>query len=81
MKVGYQSFERVEHFKNFVKTLTNQIRICEEIKSRLNSGNDCYLSMLNLLSSSLLPKNIKIKVYRTTIFLLCCMDVQRSLSY
>jgi len=75
MKVSHQSFERVEQLKYFVTTLKNQILIREEIKSRLNSWNDCYLSVLNLLSSSLISKNVKIKIHRTIIFLLCCMDV------
>jgi hypothetical protein len=39
----------------------------EEIKSRLNSGNACYLSVQNPLSSCLLLKNIKIIIYRTII--------------
>jgi len=39
----------------------------DEIKSRLKSGNACYHSVQNLLSSSLLSKNIKIKIYRTII--------------
>ena len=37
------------------------------IKSRLKSGNACYHSVQNLLSSSLLTKHLKIKVYRTII--------------
>ena len=37
------------------------------MKSRLKSGNACYHLVQNLLSSSLLSKNIKIKIYRTTI--------------
>ena len=50
--------------------MNNQLNcIHEEIKSRLNSGNDyCYL-VQNLLSSSLLSKNIKLDVYRTVILL------------
>ena len=48
-------------------TLTNQNSIQEEIKSRLKSGNACYRSVQNLLSSSLLYKNLKIKIYRTVI--------------
>ena len=40
----------------------------EEIKSRLKSGNACCHSVQNLLSSSLLSKNLKIKVYKTIIF-------------
>ena len=39
----------------------------EEIKRRLKSGNACYHSVQNLLSSNLLSKNIKIKIYRTII--------------
>jgi hypothetical protein len=37
-------------------TLTNQNSIQEEIKSRLKSGNACYHSVQNLLSSRLLSK-------------------------
>jgi hypothetical protein len=45
----------------------NQSSIQEEIKSRLKSGNACYHLVQNLLSSGLLSKNIKIKIYRTII--------------
>ena len=41
--------------------------IQEEIKSRLKVGNACYYSVKNLLSSSLLSKKLKIKIYRTII--------------
>jgi len=44
-----------------------QNSIHEEIKCRLQSGNACYHSVQNLLSSSLLSKNIKVKIYRTII--------------
>jgi hypothetical protein len=43
----------------------NQNSIQEEIKNRLKSGNASYHSVQNLLSSDLLSKNIKIKVFRT----------------
>jgi hypothetical protein len=46
---------------------SNQNSIHEEIKSRLKSGNACYHSVQNLLSSSLLSKNVKIKIYRTNL--------------
>ena len=39
----------------------------EEIKSRLKLGNACYYSVQNLLSSRLLSKNLKTKIYRTII--------------
>jgi hypothetical protein len=51
----------------FGTTLTNQNMIQEEIKRRLNSGNDCYHSVQNLLSSRLLSKNIKIRIHKTII--------------
>ena len=54
---------RVEEFKYLGTTLTNQNSIVEEIKSRLKSGNACYHSVQNLLSSRLLSKNLKIRIY------------------
>ena len=41
--------------------------IQEEIKRRLKLGNACYYSVQNFLSSSLLSKKLKIKIYRTII--------------
>jgi hypothetical protein len=41
--------------------------IREEIKRRLNSGNACYRSDQKLLPSCLLPKNVKIGIYKTII--------------
>jgi len=52
--------EKEEEFKYLGTTLTNQNSIQEEIKSRLKSKNACYHLVQNLLSSSLLSKNIKI---------------------
>jgi len=48
-------------------TLTNQNSIQVEIKSRLKSENAFYHSVQNLLSSSLLSKNLKIKIPRNII--------------
>jgi len=62
------SFERVEEIKYLGTDSAEQNSIQEEIKSRLKSGNACYLSMQNLLSSSLLSKIIKIKIERILIF-------------
>ena len=67
MRIGNSTFERVEEFKYLRTILTNQNFIAEEIKSRLKSGNACYHSVQNLLSSRLLSKNLKIKIYRTVI--------------
>ena len=59
--------EALEEFKYLGTNLTNQNSIVEEIKSRLRSGSACYHSVRNLLSSRLLSKNLKIKIYRTTL--------------
>ena len=67
MKTDNSSLERVEEFKYLETTVTNQNSIQEEIKSRLKSGNACYHSVQNRLSSSLLSKHLKIKIYRTII--------------
>ena len=45
IKIGNNSFESVKHFRYLGKTLTYQNSILEEIKSRLKSGNACYLSV------------------------------------
>jgi len=66
-KMDNSPIERVEAFKYLGTTLTNQNSIQEEIKSRLKLRNACYYSVQNLLSSSLLSKTLKIKVYRTII--------------
>ena len=65
IKIDNGSFEKVEEFKHLVKILTNQNSIQKEIKSRLSTGNICYHSLQNLLSSILLSKNIMIKIYKT----------------
>ena len=67
MRIDNSTFERVEEFKYLGTTLTNQNSIPEEIKNRLRSGNACYHSVQNLLSSRLLSKNLKMKIYRTII--------------
>ena len=66
----------MEEFKYLGTTLTNQNFIQEEIKCRLKLGNACYHSVQNRLSSGLLSKNLKIKIYRTitlpVVFLWVC---------
>jgi len=64
VRIDNISIERVEEFKYLGTTLTNQISIQEDIMSRLKLGIVCYYSVQNLLSSRLLSKNLKIKLYR-----------------
>ena len=72
-KIDSSSFEMVELFKYLGTALTNQNSLQEEIKSRLKSGNACYHSVQNLLSSSLLfiITKLNVGVYRTIIFACC----------
>jgi hypothetical protein len=57
----------VSQFKYLGTTVTNQNLIQEEIKRTLNSGNTCYHSVQNLLSSPLLSKNTKVRLHKTII--------------
>jgi hypothetical protein len=66
IKIAKRSFENVSQFK-LRTAVRNQNLIQEEIKRRLNSGNACYHSVQNLLSSCLLPKNLKSRIYKTII--------------
>ena len=56
-------------FKYLGSLVTNQNSIQEEIKCRLKAGNSCYYSVQTLLSSRLLSKNLKIKIYKAIIML------------
>jgi len=67
INIENSSFERVEQFNYFGTTLTHQNSIQEKIKSRLKSWNACHHLVENVLSSCLLSKNIKIKIYITII--------------
>jgi hypothetical protein len=66
-KIANRCLENVAQFRYLGMTITNQNWIQEEIKRRLNSSNACYHSIQNLLSSRLLSKNIKIRIYKSII--------------
>jgi hypothetical protein len=65
IKTANRCFENVAQFRYLGTTITNQNLIQEEIKRILKWGSACYHSVQNLLSSRLLYKNIKIRIYET----------------
>ena len=67
MKIDNSSFVGVEQFRYLGTTIGNQNSIQKEIKSSLSSRTVCCHSVQNPLPSTLLPKNIKIKIFRTAV--------------
>ena len=57
----------MEKFRYLGVTVTNTNDIREEIKYRINVGNACYYSLKKILSSRLLSKKLKVKIYKTII--------------
>ena len=51
IKIGSNSYEKVQTFKYLGSLLTNQNFIQEEIKCRLKEGNSCYYSVQTFMSS------------------------------
>jgi hypothetical protein len=67
IKIANRSSKNVAKIKYLGMTVTDQNLIQEEIKKRLLSGNACYHSIQNLLSSHLLSKNVQIRLYKNII--------------
>jgi hypothetical protein len=60
-------FENIAHLIYLRTAATNQNLIQGEIKRKLNLGNACCRSFQSLLSSRLLSKNVKMRIYKTMI--------------
>jgi hypothetical protein len=67
INIANGSLENKSQFQYLRTTVTNQNLSQAEIKRRLNLGNTCYHSVQNLLSSRLLSKNLKIRIYKIII--------------
>jgi hypothetical protein len=64
-RIGSNSYERVKSFIYLGSLVTNKNSIWDEIKCIIKAGNSFYYSVQTLLSSRLLSKNLKIKIYET----------------
>jgi hypothetical protein len=82
---GQQNARRNHKMKvaNILKNvaLINQNRLCEEIKTGINSGNICHNSVRNTLPSLLLSRSTKFVTYGIIIFLLSSMEMKLGLSH
>jgi hypothetical protein len=67
IKIENTLFENVPQFQCLGTKVTNQNLIQEKIRRRWYFGNACYHSVQNLLSSRLLSKNLKTRIYKTII--------------
>jgi hypothetical protein len=65
ISIENRCFKNVAQFRYLGTMIANQNLIEEEIKRRLNSDNACYHSVQYLLSSRLLSRNLKIRIYKT----------------
>jgi hypothetical protein len=61
------SYEKLKTFKCLDSLVTNQNSIQDKIKYGFEAGNSCYYSVQTFLTSRLLSKNLKIKIYKTII--------------
>ena len=63
--VKNENIEKVDKFEYLGAYVTSRNEVMEEIKSRLISGNACFYSVQKLLSTRLISRKLKLKIYRT----------------
>ena len=73
--IGSNSYVKVKTFKYLGSLSKNQKFIDEEIECRFKAGNSRHYSVQTLLSSRLLSKNFKIKIYTTIAYPAVCIFV------
>jgi hypothetical protein len=64
LMTGVKFFINVAKIKYFEATVTNHNYTHKQIKSRLNSWDAYSYSVQNILSSCILCKNLKLKIYK-----------------
>jgi hypothetical protein len=67
LHVGSHKFERVDKFKYLGSLVTENSENSTEMKIRIAPGNRCYFSLIRLLKSRAVARNIKVRTYRTII--------------
>jgi hypothetical protein len=60
------AFESLPSLRAFGNN-SNKSKLGSQSKSRLNFGNACYHSVQSVMCSHLVPRNLKIKIYKTII--------------
>jgi len=67
IRIGSNSYVRVQTFKYLGSSVINQNSIQDERKFRIKARSLCYYLVQTLLPSRFLSKNLKIKIYITII--------------
>jgi nucleoside-diphosphate-sugar epimerase len=67
LKIGEYKFEGISRFTYLGSVLTENNSIIAEISERIKKGNATYYKNRKLLTSKLLTRNIKLRLYLTLI--------------
>ncbi|KAI5715018.1 hypothetical protein M8J77_009060 [Diaphorina citri] len=67
LKVGEYQFQSCKEFKYLGVTITDTVTEQTEIENRLAAANRCFWSVQKLMSSKLLSRTTKLRIYKTII--------------